>query len=105
MKVPFNDIIFFLPRLASSSTLQKYFICILLFELFLHNFLGFKFCLKLVGVWFVNQWISSGQNTVQLVELGPGRGTLASDLLRVSLQFMLSNLFIQLSFIIHLLVV
>ena len=38
---------------------------------------------KLVGVWFVNQWITSGKNNIQLVELGPGRGTLASDILRV----------------------
>ena len=40
--------------------------------------------LKLVGVWFVNQWILSGKKKVQLIELGPGRGTLASDMLRVS---------------------
>ena len=52
--------------------------------MFLRKFLPFKFCLKLVGVWFVNQWITSGKNSVQFVELGPGRGTLASDLLRVS---------------------
>jgi len=44
-------------------------------------------------VWFVNQWISSGKKNVQLVELGPGRGTLASDLLRVSLQFTSVNEF------------
>lgn len=42
------------------------------------------FCHKLVGIWFVNQWMLSGKNKVQLVELGPGRGTLASDVLRVS---------------------
>ena len=40
--------------------------------------------LKLIGVWFVNQWILSGKKKVQLIELGPGRGTLASDMLRVS---------------------
>ena len=39
---------------------------------------------KLIGVWFVNQWILSGKKKVQLIELGPGRGTLASDALRVS---------------------
>ncbi|PFX32758.1 NADH dehydrogenase [ubiquinone] complex I, assembly factor 7 [Stylophora pistillata] len=38
---------------------------------------------ELVGVWFVNQWILSGKNNVNFVELGPGRGTLASDILRV----------------------
>ena len=40
--------------------------------------------LKLIGVWFVNQSILSGKKKVQLIELGPGRGTLASDMLRVS---------------------
>ena len=38
---------------------------------------------KLIGVWFVNQWMTSGKKDVQLVELGPGRGTLAADVLRV----------------------
>ncbi|KAJ7365287.1 NADH dehydrogenase [ubiquinone] complex I, assembly factor 7 [Desmophyllum pertusum] len=42
---------------------------------------------ELVGVWFVNQWITTGKNNVQLVELGPGRGTLASDMLRVFSKF------------------
>ena len=54
------------------------------------KFLTFSFNLKLIGVWFVNQWIASRKNNVQLVELGPGRGTLASDILRVSHQFTLS---------------
>lgn len=95
LKFTFNDVNFALPRLASSSTVQKYiiwvfFLCCLMF---LGKFLSFKFYLKLVGVWFVNQWISSGKKNVQLVELGPGRGTLASDLLRVSLQFTSVNEF------------
>lgn len=38
---------------------------------------------ELVGVWFVNQWILSGKKNVNFVELGPGRGTIASDILRV----------------------
>ena len=42
--------------------------------------------LKLIGVWFVNQWILSGKKKVHLIELGPGRGTLASDMLRVSIK-------------------
>ncbi|CAH3016180.1 unnamed protein product, partial [Porites evermanni] len=42
---------------------------------------------ELIGVWFVNQWILSGKKKVQLIELGPGRGTLASDMLRVFQKF------------------
>ncbi|XP_068729458.1 protein arginine methyltransferase NDUFAF7, mitochondrial-like isoform X2 [Montipora capricornis] len=38
---------------------------------------------ELVGLWFVNQWLMSGKNKIQLIELGPGRGTLAFDVLRV----------------------
>ena len=40
---------------------------------------------QMLGVWCVNEWhnLCAGQS-VQVVELGPGRGTLAEDLLRVS---------------------
>uniref|UniRef100_A0A673JYN8 Protein arginine methyltransferase NDUFAF7 n=1 Tax=Sinocyclocheilus rhinocerous TaxID=307959 RepID=A0A673JYN8_9TELE len=39
---------------------------------------------ELLGVWCVSEWMAAGKsNTFQLVELGPGRGSLASDILRV----------------------
>ncbi|XP_067901414.1 protein arginine methyltransferase NDUFAF7, mitochondrial isoform X2 [Heterodontus francisci] len=39
---------------------------------------------ELLGVWCVSEWIAAGKpKTFQLVELGPGRGTLTSDVLRV----------------------
>lgn len=41
---------------------------------------------ELVGVWFIAEWISQGRpkEGVQLIEVGPGRGTLMDDMLRVS---------------------
>ena len=40
---------------------------------------------ELVGLWIVAEWISQGKRNsgVELVELGPGRGTLMDDVLRV----------------------
>ena len=40
---------------------------------------------ELVGVWFVAEWMSQGQKTsnISLIELGPGRGTMMDDMLRV----------------------
>lgn len=43
---------------------------------------------ELVGIWFITQWLSMSQPTsVTLVELGPGKATLLSDLLRAASKF------------------
>lgn len=40
---------------------------------------------ELIGLWAANQWFAMGQpRSVQLVELGPGRGTMMRDVLRVA---------------------
>lgn len=40
---------------------------------------------ELIGIWFVAEWITQGRKAagVELIEVGPGRGTLMDDMLRV----------------------
>jgi len=40
---------------------------------------------ELVGIWFVTEWMAQGRKSkgVELLEIGPGRGTLMDDMLRV----------------------
>ncbi|KAJ3489482.1 hypothetical protein NLI96_g2081 [Meripilus lineatus] len=42
---------------------------------------------EIVGVWLVSQWMNSARAPIRLLELGPGRGTLMQDVLRVLCQF------------------
>ncbi|KAI1818738.1 DUF185 domain-containing protein [Poronia punctata] len=44
---------------------------------------------ELIGIWFVAEWMSQGRPTsgVELIEVGPGRGTLMADILRTTRNF------------------
>lgn len=41
---------------------------------------------ELVGIWTITEWMAQGRKCsgVQLIEVGPGKGTLMDDMLRVS---------------------
>jgi hypothetical protein len=39
---------------------------------------------EMLGIWIVSEWMAQGRkDKIQLIELGPGRGTLMDDVLRV----------------------
>lgn len=39
---------------------------------------------KLAGIWYLTEWLRLGKPAkTQIIELGPGKGTLMSDMLRV----------------------
>ena len=44
---------------------------------------------ELIGIWFVAEWMAQGRKNggVELIEIGPGRGTLMDDMLRVCCKF------------------
>ncbi|KAJ0164021.1 NADH dehydrogenase [ubiquinone] complex I, assembly factor 7, partial [Colletotrichum tanaceti] len=44
---------------------------------------------ELIGIWFVTEWLSQGKpkRGVELIEVGPGRGTLMDDMLRAIRNF------------------
>eukprot|EP00605_Chrysophyceae_sp_TOSAG23-4_P000291 GSChrysophyteH1.ASY1.ANO1.336.1 assembled CDS len=43
---------------------------------------------EMLGMWCISQWMSLGQpSTIDLLELGPGKGTLMKDILRVASKF------------------
>jgi NADH dehydrogenase [ubiquinone] 1 alpha subcomplex assembly factor 7 len=45
---------------------------------------------ELLGIWIVAEWMAQGRKSsgVELIEVGPGRGTLMADILRVSLLYL-----------------
>ncbi|XP_006459262.1 hypothetical protein AGABI2DRAFT_65768 [Agaricus bisporus var. bisporus H97] len=48
---------------------------------------------ELIGIWLLSQWANSGcPSDIRLVELGPGRGTLMDDIVRVISQLRPSNI-------------
>ncbi|XP_011298325.1 NADH dehydrogenase [ubiquinone] complex I, assembly factor 7 homolog isoform X2 [Fopius arisanus] len=46
---------------------------------------------EMIGVWVLSEWRKFSNDPLQLVELGPGRGTLSKDILKVFKQFAVGN--------------
>jgi len=55
---------------------------------------------ELIGIWLINEWSKIGRpKPLQIAELGPGRGTLMSDILRVFSRFQLTGSDISVSLV------
>ncbi|KAL0117599.1 hypothetical protein PUN28_010419 [Cardiocondyla obscurior] len=46
---------------------------------------------EMIAIWIISEWRKISRDSIQLVELGPGRGTLISDILRVLKRLNLSK--------------
>lgn len=49
---------------------------------------------ELIGIWAIAEWMAQGRKRsgVQLMEVGPGKGTLMDDMLRVSVYYRIQDL-------------
>ena len=69
-----------------------------------HTFSNHSFIpVQLLAVWILSDWMSSGQpSNCQLVKLGPGRGTLLKDMLRVrNMSYCMTSLVLGFQFFLH----
>lgn len=46
---------------------------------------------EVLALWMIGRWSSAGSKPFRIVELGPGRGTLMNDMLRVRLPLTLTS--------------